>query len=104
MAAFTAFDPFPAETCCENARSKEKVKQSRYISVKRGSTKDRPLDPQRKTTEYRVVKLSDRVETAHGPGTVIEIEGDRYLIALDGQIARVWERLNSLKVVSSKQH
>lgn len=46
---------------------------------------DRPLDPPGKLVGGRIVRINDRVETAHGLRTVIEISNDRYLIALDGQ-------------------
>ncbi|MDY0042546.1 MAG: hypothetical protein RBS57_19730 [Desulforhabdus sp.] len=78
------------------------MKLSRFSQYKKFQKVNRPLDPPRKIEWGRVAKINDRVETAHGFGTVIEISDDRYLIALDGQLGRVWERLMSLKFVSSK--
>ncbi len=45
-------------------------------------------------------KLGDRVETPNGVGSVLEISGETYLIDLDDQIAKVWERLRSMKRLS----
>lgn len=44
-------------------------------------------------------KLDERVQTPNGIGTVAKISGDMYLIDLEHQIARVWERLTSIKPV-----
>ncbi|MHC1742040.1 MAG: hypothetical protein AB9873_03295 [Syntrophobacteraceae bacterium] len=79
------------------------MKQARYTSYKKIQSINRPLDPPRKRPEDILIRLSDRVTTAHGPGTVVQIAEDRYLIELDGQIARVWERASSLKIVAPKQ-
>lgn len=78
------------------------MKQARFTQYKKIQSINRPLDPPRKRPGDILVKLNDRVETAHGTGTVIQIAEDRYLIELDGQIARVWERLSSLKSVTRK--
>ena len=78
------------------------MKQFRSSPYKGFEKINRPLDPPRKKVGGRVVKINDRVETAHGFGTVVEISGDRYLIALDEQLGRVWERLSSLKFITSK--
>lgn len=73
------------------------MKQSRFSTYKNYKAINRPLDPPRKTVGQIHVKINDRVRTPHGNGTVIEISLDRCLIALDGQIAQVWERLSSIK-------
>lgn len=36
--------------------------------------------------------IGDRVRTRHGEGTIVEIDGDQYLVDLDGQPARLWEK------------
>ncbi len=54
----------------------------------------------RTTREYIEVwkpRLDERVQTPNGIGIVVKISGDMYLIDLDHQIARVWERLTSIK-------
>ncbi len=45
-------------------------------------------------------KVSDRVQTPNGMGTVLKISGEMYLIDLDNQVAKVWERLRSIKRLS----
>jgi hypothetical protein len=37
------------------------------------------------------------VKTSHGSGTVVEIDGEKYLVALDGQAAQLWEKAWSLR-------
>ena len=43
-------------------------------------------------------KLNDRVQIPNGVGIVVEISGDMYLIDLENQLAKVWERLTSIKL------
>jgi hypothetical protein len=43
-------------------------------------------------------RLNDRVQIPNGTGTVVEISGDMYLIDLENQVAKVWERLTSIKL------
>lgn len=50
-----------------------------------------------KTSQVWRPKLSDKVWTPSGIGTVVEVAEDMYLIDLDNQVANVWERLSSLK-------
>jgi hypothetical protein len=38
------------------------------------------------------------VQIPNGVGTVVEISGDMYLIDLENQLAKVWERLTSIKL------
>jgi hypothetical protein len=45
-------------------------------------------------------KLSDRVQTPCGVGTVLEISGEMFLVDLENQVANVWERRSSIKRVS----
>lgn len=42
-------------------------------------------------------KLNDKVWTPSGDGVVLEVSGDMYLIDLEKQVARIWERLSSIK-------
>jgi hypothetical protein len=78
------------------------MRESRFTPYKRVQTAKRRLNAPRKTAAHFVVNLNDQVQTPHGSGKVIEISNDLYLVALEGQIARVWERINSLKVLPSK--
>jgi len=43
-------------------------------------------------------KLNQRVRIPNGVGTVVEISGDMFLIDLENQLAKVWERLTSIKL------
>ncbi|MBW1985462.1 MAG: hypothetical protein JRI53_12140, partial [Deltaproteobacteria bacterium] len=42
-------------------------------------------------------KIGDRVRTSHGIGTVAEIDDEKYLVDLDGQAARLWEKAWGLR-------
>jgi hypothetical protein len=48
---------------------------------------DLPKQPRKKP-----FKVGDRVRTGHGTGTVVETDGNKYLVALDGQAAQHWEK------------
>jgi hypothetical protein len=48
---------------------------------------DLPNPPRKKP-----FKIGDRVKTSHGTGTVVETDGEKYLVALDGQAAQLWEK------------
>jgi hypothetical protein len=52
-----------------------------------------------KPLRKRPFKVGDRVQTSHGKGTVIEADGKKYLVALDGQTAQLWEKAWGLKKV-----
>jgi len=32
------------------------------------------------------------VQTNHGTGTIVMVDGEKYLVALDGQVAQLWEK------------
>jgi hypothetical protein len=36
--------------------------------------------------------MGDRVTTSHGTGAVVEIDGEKYLVDLDGQGAQLWTK------------
>lgn len=57
------------------------------------STGPDPSKPPRK----RSFKVGDRVRTSHGEGSIVEINGGKYLVALDGQEGRLWEKEWGLK-------
>jgi F-box protein, helicase, 18 len=52
-----------------------------------------------KTPRNKPFKVGDRVRTSHGTGTVAEINGGKYLVALDGQEGRLWEKNWGLKKI-----
>jgi superfamily I DNA/RNA helicase len=57
-------------------------------------------EPREKKAELRnaipELKLGDTVRTPNGYGQIAEINGDQYLIAMENQKARIWERRSSL--------
>ena len=65
----------------------------------------RKINPMPRRTHDRIVELpkpqiDDRVQVPNGLGTVVEISGDMYLVDLENQTARLWERLSSIKLLS----
>jgi superfamily I DNA/RNA helicase len=52
---------------------------------------------QSKPPRKRSFKVGDRVRTVHGEGIIIEISCEKYLVALDGQQGRLWEKEWGLK-------
>jgi hypothetical protein len=78
------------------------MREFRFLPYKKVQIANRRLNAPRKTAAHFVVNINDQVQTPHGSGKVIEISNDLYLVALEGQIGRVWERISSLKVLPSK--
>jgi hypothetical protein len=56
-----------------------------------------PQSTERSTHVWRP-KLHDRVLTPSGVGTVVEISEDMYLVDLENQLAKIWERLTSIRL------
>lgn len=40
----------------------------------------------------RASMIGDRVKTGHGTGVVVVVDGEKYLVALDGGAAQLWEK------------
>jgi len=38
------------------------------------------------------IRSGPGVRTSHGTGTVVEVDGDKYLVDLDGQGAKLWTK------------
>ncbi len=55
--------------------------------------------PQSEAPREKPFKVGDRVRTSHGTGTVVEVDGDKYLVDLDGQEAQLWEKEWGLRKV-----
>lgn len=53
--------------------------------------------PQPKAPRKKPFKVGDAVRTSHGAGTVVEINGDAYLIRLEDRGAWLWEKAWALK-------
>jgi len=60
--------------------------------------------PKPKPPPKKPYKVGDRVRTSHGEGTITEVDGDKYLVDLDGQPARLWEKGWGLKRPSCTHH
>lgn len=58
-------------------------------------TEPHPSKPLRKKS----FKVGHRVRTSLGNGTIVEISGEKYLVALDRQTARIWEKEWALKKI-----
>jgi hypothetical protein len=70
-----------------------------FFSFRRSTRKINPMPrTQEKRVELPRPQLNDRVQVPNGIGTVVEIENDMYLIDLENQPARLWERLSSIKM------
>jgi hypothetical protein len=52
----------------------------------------KPKAPDRKPPRKKRFKIGDSVTTSHGTGAVVEIDGEKYLVDLDGQGARLWTK------------
>lgn len=53
--------------------------------------------PQPQVPREKPFKIGGRVRTSHGTGTVVEVEGEKYLVDLDGQEAKLWEKVWALR-------
>ena len=53
--------------------------------------------PQPQVPREKPFKIGDRVRTSHGIGTVAEVDDEKYLVDLDGQAARLWEKAWGLR-------
>lgn len=53
--------------------------------------------PQPQVSREKPFKIGDRVRTSHGTGTVVEVDGEKYLVDLDGQAAQLWEKVWGLR-------
>ena len=88
----------------ENPERQRYPKQKRKPKVYRGFSKrgfiqsenNKPR-PQPKTK--RAYAVGDSVHTDHGYGTIVEVEGGKYLVDLDGQAARLWMKGWGIKKV-----
>ena len=56
-----------------------------------------PEAPQPQVPREKPFKIGDRVRTSHGTGTVVEVDGEKYLVDLDGQEAKLWEKVWGLR-------
>ena len=80
----------------ETAISSRSPQRTRLRGVSHRETL--PAKPPRKKS----FKVGDRVRTPHGEGSIIEIREEKYLVALDGQTGRIWEKEWGLKKCEPK--
>jgi len=94
--ALKRYEPPPPPKIAHAPRPKPSRTELRGFSATRfapSTTKAPDPKPPRK----KRFKIGDRVRTSHGTGTVVEIHGEKYLVDLDGQGARLWEKTWGMK-------
>jgi F-box protein, helicase, 18 len=89
--ALKRYEPPAPPKIAHSPRSKPLRTELRGFSVAR-SVPSKPKPPEPKPLRKKRFKLNDRVKTSHGTGTVVEIDGEKYLVDLDGQGARLWTK------------
>lgn len=99
-----SFVAFPLKRCWLRSRRIPLFPSLLHSSVHqaKGPEYDRVhIDPDIAASRPRMkpFKIGDRVRTAHGEGTIIELKEEKYLVALDGQAGRLWEKEWGLKKV-----
>jgi len=52
---------------------------------------------QPKAPRKKPFKVGDAVRTIHGEGTIVEVDGDAYLVCLEDRGVRLWEKAWALK-------
>jgi hypothetical protein len=71
---------------------------SRSTSFRKPEKKVAEMPPTiRSSSDAWRPKINERVQTPSGIGTVVEISENMYLIDLENQVAKIWERLTSIK-------
>ena len=87
QAAMKQYEPAQSPKTYHAPHQKREPRTFRGFTNRRfiQSANDNPK-PQRRTT----YKIGDSVHTNHGEGTVIEVDGDKYLVDLEWQPAKIW--------------
>jgi len=69
--------------------------QTRYSQTDNdfGKISNKKTESRNRLPEF---KLGDTVKAPNGYGQIVEIDNDQYLIAMENQIAKIWERRDSL--------
>jgi hypothetical protein len=89
--ALERYEPPSTPKVAHSSRSKPSRTELCGFSVAR-STPLKPNTPEHKPPRRKRFKIGDRVKTSHGTGTVVEIDGEKYLVDLNGQTVRLWEK------------
>jgi hypothetical protein len=91
QAALKQYEPPSPPKIAPAPRSKPSRTELRTFSATRsGPSPPKASDP--KPPRKKRFKVGDRVKTSHGTGTVVEIDGEKYLVDLDGQGAKLWTK------------
>jgi len=85
------YEPPPPPKTAHVPRSKPSRTELRGLSATR-SAPSLPKPPAPKPPRKKRFKIGDSVTTSHGKGTVVEIDGEKYLVDLDGQGAKLWTK------------
>ena len=72
---------------------------SRRQSVPSRQSSGSTYRAQRLPSPKKAAKIGARVSVPNGEGTIVKIEGRRYLVDLDNQIAQVWEEKSNITVI-----
>jgi len=89
--ALKRYEPPPPPKIAHPPRPKPSRTELRGFSVAR-HTPPPTKAPEPKPPRKKRFKIGDKVKTSHGTGTVVEIDGEKYLVDLDGQGAQLWTR------------
>jgi F-box protein 18 (helicase) len=98
QAAMKRYEPSPPPKISHNPQPKRSRTEFRAFSGPR-SGPSTPKAPEPKLPRKKGFKIGDRVNTSHGTGTVVEVDGDKYLVDLDGQTAQLWEKAYRIRKV-----
>jgi len=96
--ALKQYEPPPPPKIAHAPRSKPSRTELRGYSATR-SAPSPPKAPAPKPPRKKRFKIGDRVKTSQGTGTVVEIDGEKYLVDLNGQGARLWTKDWALRKV-----
>jgi F-box protein, helicase, 18 len=89
--ALKRYEPPAPPKIAHGPRAKPSRTELRGFSVPRHAPLP-PKTPEPKPPRKKRFKIGDRVKTSHGTGTVVEMDGEKYLVDLDGQGARLWTK------------
>ena len=96
QAAMKRYEPAQSHKTYHIPQKKRDQRAFRGFSGRR-SSKFMNATPKPKPPPKKPYKVGDKVCTSHGEGTITEIDGDKFLVDLEGQPARLWEKGWGLK-------
>jgi len=91
QAAMKQYEPSPPPKISHAPHPKHSRTEFRAFSGTR-SGPPTPKAPEPNAPRKNRFKVGDRVKTSHGTGTVVEIDGEKYLVDLHGQRAKLWTK------------